>query len=700
MVVVVWLRKCLRLHDAPPLAAAAEIALALKTELLVAFVDGDDGGSRRRKFLDRALADLDCQLTAAGNRLYRFHGPPAETFRQLHEALPMSHLVFDKVPTPQAIREDRSVAGALSGVCAVPISGSTLFDMDVLVEAAKLRGQPLAYNPFVKVIEGLPLVPPLRAILQLPPPPLPGLFSSRTVPLSELTGVAGETAALQRLEKYCGNEAWVVSFSKPNTAPMSVRPSTTALSPYISLGCLSVRHMASRLRAIENRALEQHASQSGAPPAPGATRQGRGKASSNSGPHTKPPQSLLGQLFWREFSHYLGYVVPCFDRQLGNPICLPYRWRRDDGLARRWALGMTGVPVVDAGMRQLRQTGWMHHILRHVVACFLTRGALGLDWELGRDVFEELLLDFDWAINASQWQWLSASALFFTFQRVYHPVGFGKKHDPSGEFVRTFVPELAGLPAQYIHEPWAAPEGVLKRAGVELVHAPPLGAEAGGGGSGGDEEDECADETQDWLGPAGGHRARAAGPGSAPRQYTYPLPVCGSDFGACSARLIGDLQAAYLDAPPAFLARIPPHVPDEFEREGKSAGGSHIDFARQLRACTRGARTALGAGSGGGGGGGGEPALGFERQCDQLPTQSSDYAAAVEADMLVAQGSAGGVPLQLGPALGGGRVDEVGPAEQPTGQGGAGQPARPRGRADGKAARRSRGARNQNAAWA
>ena len=116
-------------------------------------------------------------------------------------------------------------------------------------------------------------------------------------------------------------------------------------------------------------------------------------------------------------------------------------------------------------MRQLRQEGWIHHLGRHAVACFLTRGDLWISWEEGQKVFEELLLDADWALNAGNWMWLSASAFFHQFFRVYSPVAFGKKTDPEGKYIKKYVPELAKFPSGIIYEPWKANLETQKKLG-------------------------------------------------------------------------------------------------------------------------------------------------------------------------------------------------------------------------------------------
>ncbi|CAB0040662.1 unnamed protein product [Trichogramma brassicae] len=126
--------------------------------------------------------------------------------------------------------------------------------------------------------------------------------------------------------------------------------------------------------------------------------------------------------------------------------------------------GQTGFPWIDAIMTQLREEGWIHHLARHAVACFLTRGDLWISWEEGMKVFDELLLDADWSINAGMWMWLSCSSFFQQFFHCYCPVRFGRKADPNGDYIRRYLPVLKNFPTRYIHEPWNAPLSVQRAA--------------------------------------------------------------------------------------------------------------------------------------------------------------------------------------------------------------------------------------------
>uniref|UniRef100_M4DX76 (6-4)DNA photolyase n=1 Tax=Brassica campestris TaxID=3711 RepID=M4DX76_BRACM len=220
----------------------------------------------------------------------------------------------------------------------------------------------------------------------------------------------GESEALKRLHKSISDKAWVANFEKPKGDPSAfLKPATTVLSPYL-------------------------------------------------------------KLLWREFFYTTAFGTRNFDKMKGNPICKQIPWKEDHDMLAAWRDGKTGYPWIDAIMVQLLKWGWMHHLARHSVACFLTRGDLFIHWEQGRDVFERLLIDSDWAINNGNWMWLSCSSFFYQalpppfYNRIYSPVSFGKKYDPDGKYIRHFLPVLKDMPKQYIYEPWTAPLSVQTKA--------------------------------------------------------------------------------------------------------------------------------------------------------------------------------------------------------------------------------------------
>ena len=167
---------------------------------------------------------------------------------------------------------------------------------------------------------------------------------------------------------------------------------------------------------------------------------------------------FTGQLIWREYFYTMCCLNPKYGVMLGNPICLQIPWNRNEVHFNKWKTGQTGYPFIDAGMRQLLQEGWMHHSVRTAVALFLTRGDLWLSWEKGCAHFRAHLVDHDWAVNAGNWMWVSSSA----FDRLLDcslridPVGYGKQLEPTGDYIRRYVPELAQFSSEYIHEPWKA----------------------------------------------------------------------------------------------------------------------------------------------------------------------------------------------------------------------------------------------------
>jgi len=172
------------------------------------------------------------------------------------------------------------------------------------------------------------------------------------------------------------------------------------------------------------------------------------------------------QLIWRDYFYSMCRKNLKYDSMAGNPICLQIPWNENEAQLEKWKTGQTGYPFIDAGMRQLLQEGWMHHFVRNAVALFLTRGDLWLSWEKGCAHFRTHLVDSDWAVNAGNWMWVSSSA----FDRLLDcslridPVSYSKQLEPTGDYIRRYVPELADFPSPYIHEPWKAPIQVQKDA--------------------------------------------------------------------------------------------------------------------------------------------------------------------------------------------------------------------------------------------
>ncbi len=192
------------------------------------------------------------------------------------------------------------------------------------------------------------------------------------------------------------------------------------------------------------------------------------KFKSHSRHSTANEDAFLRELVWREFNYHLLYHFPAIPRKNFQPRFDAFPWRKDAKALKAWQTGQTGYPIVDAAMRELWQTGYMHNRARLIVGSFLAKHLL-LYWHDGEDWFWDCLFDADLANNACNWQWIAGTgADAAPYFRIFNPVTQGEKFDPAGAYVRRYVPELACLPDKYIHAPWTAPEGVLKEAGVTL----------------------------------------------------------------------------------------------------------------------------------------------------------------------------------------------------------------------------------------
>jgi deoxyribodipyrimidine photo-lyase len=458
-VVIHWFRRDLRLGDNPALTAAVRTGA---TVVPVYVLDEDEAdpfelGGASRWWLHGSLASLDRSLREKGSRLILRRGDSVSALMELAASTGASAIYVTRGYEPRARAVERSLneACAPAGLTLQRFGGSLLWEPEAIKTGA---GAPFrVFTPFYRACRTArspagSLAPPqaLPAPARWPDSAaLPdwGLLPKRPDWAGGLraTWQPGEAAATERLTAFLSGPA-------SNYADDRNRPDeegTSRLSPYLHFGEISVRQCWNAARAAQ-----------------GTAEGGRGI------------EAFLRELVWREFSAHLLFHFP---RTLTSPFRPEFErfpQRLDAEAAARdlaaWRRGRTGFPIVDAGMRQLWQTGWMHNRVRMIAASLLTKHLL-LPWQEGARWFFDTLVDADLASNTASWQWVAGSgADAAPYFRVFNPVLQGAKFDPAGDYVRRFVPELGGLPAAHIHAPWEAPAEVLAAAGVRLGENYPL----------------------------------------------------------------------------------------------------------------------------------------------------------------------------------------------------------------------------------
>ncbi|XP_033101802.1 cryptochrome-1-like [Anneissia japonica] len=452
-----WFRKGLRLHDNPSflegLKGAAEFRCVY---ILDPWFAGsyDNTGINRWRFLLQCLEDLDSNLKKLNSRLFVIRGQPSDVFPKIFKEWKVNRLSFEVDSEPFARKRDQAIRtmATEANVEVISCISHTLYDpLEILT--LNDNEPPLTYKRFQTLISGMD--PPPHPCPAPTTEQLEGIergieldhYEKYGVPTLEELGFdtdnippvcwqGGETEAKKRLDRHLERKAWIANFESPKMTPVSLMASQTGLTPYLRFGCLSSRLFYWKLSELFMMVRK-----------------------------TKTvPLSLQGQLLWREFFYTVACNNPNFDCMMGNQICVKIPWDKNKQALDKWARAKTGFPWIDAIMTQLRQEGWIHSIARHAVGCFLTRGDLWVSWEEGMKVFEELLLDADWSINAGNWIWLSCSSFFQQFFHVYCPVTFGKRTDPSGDYVRKYLPVLKHFPTKYIYAPWEAPTEVQIQA--------------------------------------------------------------------------------------------------------------------------------------------------------------------------------------------------------------------------------------------
>jgi deoxyribodipyrimidine photo-lyase len=426
---LVWFRRDLRAHD----HAALHHALAAHERVFCAFIfdteilDALPRQDRRVEFILRALEELDAALRELGGGLIVGHGAAWQEVPRLAAELEVAAVYANRDYEPAARARDEAVAEALetAGRAFHDFKDQVIFERD---EVLTLAGKPFSVftpykNAWLKRLASGHLEPyPIEAYaarLASPPQPrpLPTLeqLSFEPTDLSRLaipTGMSGAQALFrdfaERIDDYAAKRDF----------PALKGPSY--LAAHLRFGTLSIRQLVAYAYGHGGRGAE----------------------------------TWLGELIWREFYQMILWQRPDVVNRCFKPEFDALPWDAASDRFRAWCDGRTGYPLVDAAMRQLNHSGYMHNRLRMVTASFLTKD-LGIDWRLGERYFAEKLLDYDLAANNGGWQWAASTGCDAQpWFRIFNPVTQSEKFDPKGAFIRRYVPELAAVPEKFIHAPW------------------------------------------------------------------------------------------------------------------------------------------------------------------------------------------------------------------------------------------------------
>jgi len=439
---IVWFRQDLRLSDNHALSEAAQAGSILPIYILDDVNAGEHKmGAASRVWLHHALSDLTQQLNGY---LQVFTGDAEKIFKQLCQQYPVEAVYWNRCYEPWRIQRDKHIKQILKSLDIAAHSFASLlwepwtvlkkdathyqvftpyFQKGCLMAAAPKR--PIAKPDSIHYVE--------QTVSDLSIEQL-GLLPEKTWYHSMMQyWSANEAAAYKLLTDFI--EEALAGYKQGRDFP--AKPAVTRLSPYLHFGQISPNQIWYALERLEE--------------------------DSNA-------FALKRQLAWREFAHSLLYHLPHLPEKNIKAKFDNFAWNEDadSALLTAWQRGQTGYPIVDAGMRELWQTGSIHNRVRMIIASFLVKNLL-IDWRLGQAWFWDTLVDADLANNSMGWQWVAGCGVDAApYFRIFNPILQGEKFDKHGDYTRQFVPELAHLPDKYLFKPWQAPADVLVQAGIEL----------------------------------------------------------------------------------------------------------------------------------------------------------------------------------------------------------------------------------------
>jgi deoxyribodipyrimidine photo-lyase len=432
--VVMWFRRDLRLHDHPALYQALRSAPTVVPVFCFdpALLSGRHRSAPRTQFLLESVRELDHGLRERGSRLIIRIGRPHEELAAVARSVDAGAVFMTDDAGPFARRRDALVDRAVGEIGVRLVAHPGMFVVDDPAAVRTGRGDPYTvFTPYHRTW----LRAPRREVHGAPSslPAIPNTAKSSELPSLRSLGLDREPSVSEPMP---GGEAAARAAMKRFSAERYERErdlvgasGTSKLSPYLHFGCVSPRELEHRLG------------------------------------DTDGDEAFRRQLCWRDFYGQVLWHFPGNTRSEHQPrYRSAIRWSRAEKRFDAWRAGLTGYPLVDAAMRQLGREGWMHNRARLVVGSFLTKD-LGIDWRWGERWFMRLLLDGDEANNNGNWQWIASVGVDPQppYRRIYNPARQQARFDPDGSYVRRYVPELAGVPDEYLAEPWTMP--------VELQHS-------------------------------------------------------------------------------------------------------------------------------------------------------------------------------------------------------------------------------------
>ncbi len=442
-----WLRRDLRLFDNLALHTALKEADAQGGKVIPLFIidpalwRGKRLSTSRSAFLAANLASLDKDLQNLDSYLVIRTGKPAHVLAKLSAEQQVHKIIAQEDFTPYAIKRDAAIAHELPLEL---VGGGMLHHPAVLVKA---DGEPYkVFTPFSKRWLSLPM-PSYADLLPIPDHiPTPAHIASEPImtlhynPLR--TGfLPGEKVARKRLSMFAADSpSPIYQYDEVRDHPNI--NGTSQISPYLHLGILSFKEAVASAQS--------------------AIHQAQGKQ------ERAGAEKWLNELIWREFYNTILYHFPYALKRAFKPAYRDIPWVNDPEDFEAWKSGNTGYPLIDAAMRQLITTGWMHNRARMITASFLVKNLL-VNWQWGESWFMQNLLDGNLAANNGGWQWVAGTGTDAApYFRVFNPVTQSKKFDPEGTYIRRWVPELKDVPDKYLHTPWKMDAAMQKEAGCQI----------------------------------------------------------------------------------------------------------------------------------------------------------------------------------------------------------------------------------------